>query len=217
MKIKPLRPDYGKRAFAGIAVVGMLGCSMMAGCSIPSGPDEKSCMTYSRQDFGYQADLDGDGCFTRAELLMARSLIPVSMDSGSNCRVLRGAWQDAYSGDTLYSSDSVEIDHLVPLKEAFTSGADRWPSERKRIFANTDSLDQLVVARASTNHSKGSRDIGAWQPESKQAKIRYALSWARIKVAWELTADAKELGALKAILGETHVVLPLEAEEPPCP
>src|SRR5688572_1596095 len=90
-----------------------------------------SCSKYDRDAFRYgNIDYDNDGCYARAELLISQSLVPVEMSSTSRCKVLRGKWVDAYSDDTLYEADSVEIDHVVALKEAYQSGAHGWPTEK---------------------------------------------------------------------------------------
>jgi hypothetical protein len=180
----------------------------------PSGTDQ--CKVYNRDDFAYGQDFDHDGCYTRAEILQSRSLIPVELDPQSKCRVSKGKWVDPYSGDTVYNADSVEIDHLVALAEAYASGAVNWPNEKKVRFANTDSLNELVITKNATNQFKGSKDIADWLPSDPARALWYAKQWISIKLAWELGSDERELGALRVILGDS-VYLPILKPEASCP
>ena len=54
---------------------------------------------YDRERFDEGADDDGDGCRTRAEVLIAESITPAQVDP-SGCRVLAGDWRSIYDGAT---------------------------------------------------------------------------------------------------------------------
>jgi hypothetical protein len=177
-----------------------------------------NCSKYDREAFGYgNIDYNNDGCYARAELLISKSLVPVEMNPTSRCRVLRGKWVDAYSDDTLYEADSVEIDHVVALKEAYQSGAHGWTTEKLTSFGNLDTIGEMVIARGSTNTRKSDLDIAEWLPPGEARQREYAKKWVRIKRTWGLTADQKEIQAIKAILGEKLEELPTMAPEFNCP
>jgi hypothetical protein len=62
---------------------------------------------YDRDLFAYGGDLDGDGCDTRAEVLMRDSLTPAQVDV-AGCRVVAGDWYSPYDGRTW--SDPAELE-----------------------------------------------------------------------------------------------------------
>lgn len=68
--------------------------------------------SYSRSAFAHWTDDDGDCLNTRHELLQELSTGPVTM-SENGCRVLRGRWNDPYSGSVLFDSSKMDIDHLI--------------------------------------------------------------------------------------------------------
>ena len=47
---------------------------------------------------------------------------------------------------TLNSASDVDIDHVVPLAEAWRSGADSWTTDRRRAFANDLGGPQLLAS-----------------------------------------------------------------------
>jgi hypothetical protein len=200
-------------------IVQMFMASFLAGCLSEGGIENTdACSKYDRDAFGYgDVDYDDDGCYARAELLISKSLVPVEKSQTSRCRVLRGKWVDAYSDDTLYEADSVEIDHVVALKEAHLSGAYQWPSAKLTGFGNRDSLGEMVITRGSTNQRKSDLDISEWLPPGEARRVEYARKWVRIKAAWGLAADEEEIQAIKAVLGDDVQGLPAVAPEYNCP
>lgn len=129
--------------------------------------------------------------------------------SGCNtrCAVLEeerradGTWLSWYDGMIASDASQLDIDHMVPLAEAHTSGAWQWSSSRKRSYANDLVHPQALAAvSASSNRSKGSRDPSEWRPPDGSAWCRYATDWVTVKTAWGLTADRAEIRALQEML-----------------
>jgi hypothetical protein len=77
---------------------------------------------YERERFGYPADQDGDGCDTRAEVLIRESSTRAQVDP-IGCTVVAGDWYSPYDDRTWTDPAELEIDHVVALKEAHDSGA----------------------------------------------------------------------------------------------
>ena len=73
---------------------------------------------------------------TLYEVLIAESISPVGFKTSKGCRVVSGSRDDPYSGRTITDATKLDIDHMVPLKEAHQSGAANWSRERKRAYAN---------------------------------------------------------------------------------
>jgi hypothetical protein len=92
--------------------------------------------------------LGHNGCDTRNDILR-RDLTHVTLVPSSNgCAVGSGSLADPYTnlviaftrGDT--TSDAVEIDHVVPLADAWQMGAQQWSAQKRLDLAN-DPLELL--------------------------------------------------------------------------
>jgi len=103
-------------------------------------------------------------------------------------KIIKGTWVCPYSGDTIYDPRKLDIDHLVPLKNAFESGGKRWSKRKKKEYANyLKDENHLVACKASLNRQKGSKGPLEWMPEKN--KIWYVKSWVHIKRLWNLKCD----------------------------
>lgn len=169
----------------------------------------RGTLGYQRDAFGPSwQDIDGNGCNQRDDVLL-RDAVPGSTRVGQQGRcdhdVLAGAFVDPYSGrqhvlDDLKDpsqSQAVQIDHVVPLAEAWVSGASAWDAERRALFAND--LDNLLAVDGPTNASKSAWDPAAWRPR-KGYQCSYATRWIRVKHHWDLAADPSEVAALGEML-----------------
>ena len=133
----------------------------------------------------------------RAEILIARSEQPVKYTTTKKCRVKAGSWTDPWSGSSSTTANDFDIDHTVPLANAWRSGAWKWTQNRRVAYANDIAdLDHLVPITKSSNRSKGDKGPEAWQPANTTARCRYAITWTRIKAKWDLTATQDEWDAL---------------------
>jgi hypothetical protein len=165
---------------------------------------------YERDAFGPAwADTDGNGCNQRDDVLL-RDAVPGSARYAPQGRcdhdVLAGTWVDPYTGRRLTFADlkdpaqaqALQIDHLVPLAEAWRSGASDWDASRRRSFANE--LAELLAADGPTNAAKGDDDPAAWRPR-REFQCTYAIGWIATKSRWELAVDRSERRALSEMLG----------------
>ena len=150
---------------------------------------------YSRALFSHWSDLDADGCDTREEVLIQERV------SGqvSGCKVVNGKWVSQFDGVSTTNSSNFDIDHFVPLKEAWDSGAWRWDRGTRQRYANDLGYAlSLIAVSASSNRSKGARDPAQWLPN--QNRCRYAKSWIGVKFRWRLSVDSREKRSLGKIL-----------------
>ncbi|WP_188113447.1 HNH endonuclease family protein [Nocardioides humilatus] len=165
---------------------------------------------YDRDAFGSPwSDTDGNGCNQRDDVLL-RDAVPgsttVAQQDGCDHDVLAGTWIDPYTGKTLTFDDlknlsqaqAIQIDHVVPLAEAWASGADTWSDDERRKYAND--LSELLAVDGPTNASKGDGDPAAWRPR-KDYQCAYARRWIRTKYRYDLTVDPSEVNALREMLG----------------
>ena len=165
---------------------------------------------YDRDAFGSDwIDTDGNGCNQRDDVLL-RDAVPgsttVAQQDSCDHDVLAGTWHDPYTGSTLTFDDlkdpaqaqGIQIDHVVPLAEAWVSGADRWTDDQRRAFAND--LNELIAVDGPTNASKGDDDPAAWRPR-KGYQCTYARHWIAVKSRYDLAVDSSEVRALQEMLG----------------
>ena len=114
---------------------------------------------------------------------------------------------------TITDASKLDIDPLVPLKEAHESGGHAWYPDKRRDYANDLSdPNTLIAVDRGLNRQKGAGDPADWLPPNQAYQVEYAQAWVAVKLKWGLTADAKEIAALRAILG-SDVELPIIAEE----
>lgn len=170
----------------------------------------KPSSAYRRGEFGSGwSDTDHNGCNQRDDVLV-RDAVPGTVKTARQGRcdhdVLAGTWIDPYTGRTIVVSDAkqpsqsmaIQIDHIVPLSEAWVSGASEWSRDHRRLFSND--LSNLLAVDGPTNESKGDHDPAAWRPR-KAYQCRYARRWIATKLRWNLTADPSEIRALQEMLG----------------
>ncbi len=147
-------------------------------------------LEYDRHSYGGWIDADGDCLNTRHEVLQAESLIPARIIA---CKVVRGLWYDLFTGETFTNPKALDVDHVVPLKEAEVSGAENWSSVRKRLYANDlTNPGHLMAVKSSVNRSKGSRDLAEWLPPNASFHCAYVKMWKAIKGRWGLSMDKAE-------------------------
>lgn len=154
--------------------------------------------SYARaDDFGGWIEVRG--CQdTRATLLLRLSQVPVTFTSARTCTVRTGRWVDPWSGVVTTIARNFQIDHTVPLGNAWRSGAWSWTHERRVAYANDlADTDHLVPILAHENESKRDDGPESWRPPNPSAWCRYALDWDHIKATWNLTATAAEWSALR--------------------
>src|SRR3954447_4490677 len=150
---------------------------------------------YDRTLFPLWIDADGDGCNTRYEVLIAEATTAPTI--GAGCKLTDGRWYSYY--DNAYWTDpaDLDIDHMVPLAEAWDSGARSWTTARRQSYANDlgDSRP-LVAVTDNVNQAKGDQDPATWMPSYTSARCRYIGEWVAAKIRWRLTVDSAEKSAL---------------------
>ena len=98
--------------------------------------DSAGCPKYDRKSYHHWIDENRDCQNARHEVLIEESFSKVGFKSSKGCRVVSESWNDPYAGRTIIDATKLDIDHMVPLKEAHQSGAANWSRERKRAYAN---------------------------------------------------------------------------------
>ncbi|MDI5938385.1 HNH endonuclease family protein [Micromonospora harpali] len=151
---------------------------------------------YSRSRFPHWRDT-GKNCDVRDSVLK-RDGKDIRF---SGCNVVAGRWESVYDGRTFTDPSDVDIDHTVPLANAWRSGADEWDDAKRGDFANDLTRPQLIAVSASSNRSKGDQDPSQWKPANRSYWCQYAEDWVTVKHHWRLTVTSAEKAALSDMLG----------------
>ncbi|MGO4421345.1 HNH endonuclease family protein [Streptomyces sp. NPDC000941] len=152
---------------------------------------------------GYDRDLfphwitQSGACNTR-EVVLKRDGTNVQQDS--SCAAVSGTWHSVYDNATWTAASDLDIDHLVPLAEAWDSGASGWTTARRQSFANDLTRPQLIAVTDNVNQAKGDKDPAEWLPSVTSYRCTYARAWVQVKYYYGLSVDSAEKSALSSIL-----------------
>jgi hypothetical protein len=160
---------------------------------------------YTRDEFGPAwADVDRNGCDTRNDVL-ARDLANETFKPGTNnCVVASGTLVDKYTGTTINfvrgqdTSAEVQIDHIVPLSDAWQKGAQQLSAAQRKELAN-DPLN-LMAADGPTNSAKGDKDAATWLPPNRGFRCEYVARQTAVKAKYSLWVTQAEHDAITRIL-----------------
>ncbi|MFI1677034.1 HNH endonuclease family protein [Streptomyces sp. NPDC020607] len=150
---------------------------------------------YQRTAFKHWVDADKDGCSTRAEVLLDEAV--TAPERGAKCKLSGGRWYSEYDDQYVHGPSGLDIDHRIPLAEAWDSGAKGWTAAERREYAN-DLGDSraLIAVTAKSNRSKADQDPATWMPPADGNRCEYVSQWIAIKTRWKLAIDPSEEAAL---------------------
>ncbi|WP_371538546.1 HNH endonuclease family protein [Streptomyces sp. NBC_00466] len=157
---------------------------------------EGSSDGYSRDKFPHWITQSG-ACDTR-EVVLKRD--GTNVVQSSTCAATSGSWYSEYDGATWTASSDVDIDHMVPLAEAWRSGASSWTTAQRQAYANDLTRPQLIAVTDNVNQSKGDKDPAKWLPPRAAYKCTYVRAWVEVKHYYKLTVDPAEKTALQGVL-----------------
>lgn len=160
---------------------------------------ETRSSSYSRPKFTLWVDANHDGENTRAEVLKSESLKTPKVSSRGI--VMTGKWISRYDGKTYTDASRLDIDHLVPLKEAWTSGAAGWSAKMRTAYANDTGYGPSLNAVSKAAHdAKGADEITKYLPSKTSYRCAYVRNWIAVKYRWGLTIDPTEKNMLNSDL-----------------
>jgi hypothetical protein len=157
----------------------------------------QSMAGYSRDRFPHWIQ-QGNGCDTREYVLKEEG---TAVHTTQTCHVTSGRWTSPYDGRTITDATTIDIDHMVPLANAWRSGAKSWTDDKRSQFANDITRPQLIAVSASANRAKGDQDPSQWKPTNHAFWCQYAEDWVTVKSYWKLTVTTNEKAALTEMLG----------------
>jgi hypothetical protein len=158
---------------------------------------------YSREEFPHWAadgtqfgwDEPDGSCDVRDDALL-RDGRGVKVDE--DCSITAGEWLDPYTGTKLTGSVDLDIDHIVPLANAWRSGANDWNEIQRETYANDPGV--LLSVDDAANQTKGDKGPEAWLQPNTHYRCEYARRWIWIKHNWNLTVNAQERTNLQEML-----------------
>ncbi|CAI7595321.1 secreted protein [Penicillium manginii] len=153
---------------------------------------------YSRAKFPHWIS-QGSGCDTR-DVVLKRDGTGVVQDS-SSCSTSSGKWISPYDGATWTAASDLDIDHVVPLSNAWKSGASEWTTADRQAFANDLTHPQLLAVTDNVNSAKGDKGPEEWKPPLASYYCTYAEMWVKVKSTYNLTVTSDEKSALSEMLG----------------
>ncbi|CAI6097706.1 unnamed protein product [Clonostachys chloroleuca] len=156
--------------------------------------------TYDRDLFPHWKSVPSEpACSARgSEWVLRRD--GTSVVVGSDCYPDSGSWTCPYSGIKHTVPSDVDIDHMVPLKNAWVSGASEWTTAERQAFANDIDGPQLWATDGDTNSAKSDKSPDAWKPPLTSLYCSYAAAWVQVKYSHDLTITSAEKTALTSML-----------------
>lgn len=133
----------------------------------------------------------GNGCDSRKAVIISEAIVKPKVEAG--CKIIGGEWLSIYDNVKVTDAGKLDVDHMVPLAEAWDSGASAWDTAKKEMYAN-DQTDprHLIAVTGASNRSKSDQDPAEWMPTNKAYTCEYLINWISIKVRWGLSVDKKE-------------------------
>lgn len=162
---------------------------------------------YSRDQFGRAWTDDNDDelghnhCDTRDDIL-ARDLTDVVLQG--HCKVMEGVLHDPYTGQVIEfrrgpaTSTKVQIDHIVPLADAWRTGAQKLTIEQRTNLANDPR--NLLAVDGRANNAKSDQDASQWLPPNPAFHCAYVKKQIEVKAIYHLWVAPEEKDAMRKVL-----------------
>jgi Protein of unknown function (DUF1524) len=119
----------------------------------------------------------------------------------TGCRITAGQWQDPYTDQDFKLSKDIQIDHVVPLKHAYMTGAFEWTNKKRCQYANyLGNHFHLLSVSGFENMRKGDRGPLEYLPPNQKFTCEYLKDWLEIKYIWNLRVTPKEADQILQIV-----------------
>jgi hypothetical protein len=152
--------------------------------------------SYDRDLFPHWITITGT-CNTREQVLKRDG---TNVTVNGSCYPTSGSWYSPYDGARWTNPADVDIDHMVPLAEAWASGAWAWSTSRRQAYANDRCGPELWAVTDNVNQANGDQDPATWQPPRSSFRCTYARAWIQVKWYYDLSVDSAEKAALTSML-----------------
>lgn len=157
-----------------------------------------------REQFGtwINPSRDPAACLDVRNLVLVRdSAAPVRMREQAPCKVGSGQWNDPYTTRSFAQSHEVQIDHVVPLKDAFINGAWKWNYQARCLYANYMGFrNHLIPVEGQENMQKSDRAPDRYMPPNQSFRCQYLKIWLSVKLIWRLGMQREEARTIKKLV-----------------
>ncbi|KAF4954284.1 hypothetical protein FGADI_5372 [Fusarium gaditjirri] len=158
--------------------------------------------TYDRDLFPHWETYEG-ACNTREYVLKRDG---TNVVTNSACASTSGTWKSPYDGATWTQASDIDIDHMVPLKNAWILTylslellRGLPPSALSSpMMLHGPSCGQAITD--NVNQAKSDKSPDSWKPPLTSFYCTYAKSWVQVKSYWQLTITSAEKTALGSML-----------------
>jgi len=163
--------------------------------------NHQTASKYVRSEFG-NGWAAWNSCDTRQKIL-ARDLTELTYGE-NGCTVLTGVLNDPYTGEVINfvrgtgTSNAVQIDHVVALSNAWSTGASYWDKTKRVQLANDDM--ELLAVDGKANQQKSNSDASSWLPSNVAFRCQYVARQIAVKVKYALWVTAAEKSAMSKVL-----------------
>lgn len=155
---------------------------------------------YYRKLFYDNWSQTASGCNMR-EAILARDLKEQKL---KGCKVQSGTLEDPYTGQTISfirgenTSAAVQIDHVVALSNAWSTGASAM-SEETRFEMSQDPLN-LIAVDGPANQEKSDQDASTWLPSNEKFQCQYVARQISVKSKYHLWVTPAEKSKMQQVL-----------------
>lgn len=172
----------------------------------PIDPSDPSVPKYNRRKHfgGWVHQNSNKPCFGTREDVLSRDAdpsVPIEFKSPKSCIVKSGLWHDPYTGNDYTQAVDIQIDHVVPLRNAYYAGAHRWAPEKRCNYSNFIGNEiHLMAVNGHENMKKGDHGPENYLPPDHVYRCEYLSNWMRIKTVWQLTVTRAEFESINTEL-----------------
>lgn len=156
---------------------------------------------------GWVKNKKSGDCFnTRNKVLVRENIGEIKLKESNKCSVESGEWVDPYSGNTMTDAQAeIQIDHMVPLKEAYISGAHKWTFKERCLYGNyLGYKNHLVAVSGEENNEKSAKTPEDYMPSNQANHCGYLKDWLKIKSFWGLSLVPEEMKAIRKLVDESN-------------
>lgn len=156
---------------------------------------------------GWVKNKKSGDCFnTRNKVLVRENVGTITLKESNKCSVESGEWVDVYSGDTFTDAQAdIQIDHMVPLKEAYISGAHKWTFKERCLYGNyLGYRNHLVAVSGAENNEKSAKTPEDYMPSNTAYQCEYLKDWLKIKSYWGLSLVPEEMKSIRKLVEDNN-------------
>lgn len=156
---------------------------------------------------GWVKNKKSGDCFnTRNKVLVRENVGTIVLKEENKCSVAKGEWVDVYSGRTMTDAQAeIQIDHMVPLREAYDSGAYKWTFKERCLYGNyLGYRNHLVAASGEENNEKSAKTPEDYMPSNPSYQCEYLKDWLKIKSYWGLSLAPEEMKAIRKLVDDNN-------------